>query len=226
MERQELPCSRMRFWQSAAVILWLPMHTWGFPRLLLRLYPGIGVINLNFWNYAVGAGLLSLLCWSFLRRDFDRIWENPGKILGMALGGCVLLMGANMAMSAIVFALVPQDNPNNQAVFDLVRTGRGRILATTVILAPVVEELIFRGGVFGLVRRGNRFAAYAVCILLFGVYHTWQYALADPANWLFVLEYLPAGFLLCFCYDRTECIWTPILLHMVNNSLTLLISGV
>ena len=225
MEEKKLPRSEMRLWQSIAAILWLPMHIYGFPWLLLRLFPGFTVGGLNFWTYAFGAGFLTLLCLGFLRRDFDRLWERPLYILGQALWGFFLLMAANFLLAILLYAFLPQENPNNQTILDLAKTDRGRILAITVVLAPLVEELMFRGGVFGLLRRWNRWLAYGLCVLAFGLYHTWQYALTDPIFWLYMLQYLPAGFLLCRSYEKTECIWTPILLHMLNNTISLLVLG-
>ena len=225
MEEKKLPRSEMRLWQSIAAILWLPMHIYGFPWLLLRLFPGFTAGGLNFWTYAFGAGFLTLLCLGFLRRDFDRLWERPLYILGQALWGFFLLMAANFLLAILLYAFLPQENPNNQTILDLAKTDRGRILAITVVLAPLVEELMFRGGVFGLLRRWNRWLAYGVCMLLFALYHTWQYALTDPIFWLYLLQYLPAGFILCLSYEKTECIWTAILLHMLNNSISLLALG-
>ena len=225
MEEKKLPRSEMRLWQSIAAILWLPMHVYGLPWLLLRLRSGFTLSGLNFWTYAIGAGLLTVLCLGFLRRDFDRVWERPLYILGQALWGFVLLMAADFLVAMLVYAVAPQENPNNEAILGLAKTDRGRILAIIVVLAPLVEELMFRGGVFGLLRRWNRWLAYGVCMLVFAVYHTWQYALDDPVFWIYLLQYLPAGFLLCRSYEKTECIWTPIFLHMLNNSVSLLVLG-
>ena len=224
-ENNRLPRSEMSLWQSIAAILWLPMHVLGLPWALDFLHPGFTLAGLNFWTYALGAGLMTLLCLGFLRRDFDRVWERPFYILGQVLLGYALLMAADFLVALLVYAVAPQENPNNEAILDLVKADPGRILAITVVLAPLVEELMFRGGVFGLLRRWNRWLAYGLCVLVFAVYHTWQYALDDPVFWIYLLQYLPAGFLLCRSYEKTECIWTPILLHMLNNSISLLALG-
>ena len=225
MDENKIPRSQMGPWQSAGAILWLPMHVLGLPWLLLRLFPGFTMGGLNFWTYAIGAGILTLLCLSFLRRDFDRLWERPLYILGQVLLGYGLLMAANLLLAILLSAFLPQENPNNEAILNLAKAHRGRILAITMVLAPLLEELIFRGGIFGLLRRWNRLLAYLVCMLVFGLYHTWQYALEDPLFWLYLLQYLPAGYLLCRSYEKTECIWTSVLLHMLNNSVSLLVLG-
>ena len=221
MEEREVPRSAMGRWETVAALVWLPIHVLGLPLLLVRLLPGITATGLNFWTYVFGCGFLMLFCIRFLRRDFDRLWERPLYILGQAVLGLFLLLAANILLSLVLTPFLPQDNPNNQALLDLAKRDRARITAATVVLAPILEELIFRGGLFGLLRRWSRVAAYAVCLLVFAVYHTWQYALEDPIYWLYLLEYLPAGWLLCRSYEKTECIWTPILLHILNNSLSL-----
>ena len=224
-ENKQLPRSEMTLWQSIAAILWLPIHVLVLPLALDYLHPGFTMAGLNFWTYALGAGLMTLLCLSFLRRDFDRVWEQPLYILGQVMLGYVLLMAADFLVALLVYAVAPQENPNNEAILNLVKADRGRILAITIVLAPLLEELMFRGGLFGLLRRWNRVLAYAVCMLVFGLYHTWQYALSDPIFWIYLLQYLPAGYILCRSYEKTECIWTSILLHMLNNGLSLLLLG-
>ncbi len=224
-ESKKLPRSEMALWQNIAAVLWLPMHVLGLPWALDYLHPGFTLAGLNFWTYALGAGLMTLLCLGFLRRDFDRVWERPFYILGQVLLGYALLMAADFLVALLVYAVAPRENPNNEAVLDLVKADPGRILAITIVLAPLLEELMFRGGVFGLLRRWNRVLAYAMCMLVFGLYHTWQYALSDTVFWVYLLQYLPAGYVLCRSYEKTESIWTPILLHMLNNGLSLLLLG-
>ena len=221
MEENKLPRSEMRRWETVLALLWLPVHVLGLPLLLLLLFPQMSMANVNFWTYALGAAALTLSCLVFLRRDFDRLWERPLYILGQAALGYALLMLANYLLAVVLGPFLPQDNPNNMALMDMVKAERQRIIAISVILAPILEELIFRGGVFGLLRRWNRVLAYGACLLLFGLYHTWQFALSDPIYWLYLIQYLPAGFFLCRSYEKTECIWTSILLHILNNGMSL-----
>lgn len=222
MEERSIPRSEMRLYERIGALLWIPVHVLGLPLLLLLLFPEISSSSLNFWTYAVGCSALTLLCLGFLRRDFDRLWEKPLRILGTAgLGFCVLLL-VDALLSALFLFILPWNNPNDYALMELLLEDRQRIIVITAILAPILEELMFRGGVFGLLRRKSRAAAYVLCMLLFALYHTWQYALEDPIYWLYLIQYLPAGFLLCLAYERTECIWTPIFLHMLNNGISLM----
>ena len=98
----------------------------------------------------------------------------------------------------------------------------GKTAAAAVFLAPIAEEAMFRGGLFALLRRRSRLAAYGVSMLLFALYHVWSFALSDPTAWLYLLQYLPAAFLLAHIYEKTNSLWSAIFLHMTVNGLALL----
>lgn len=83
-----------------------------------------------------------------------------------------------------------------------------------VILAPVVEELIFRGIIMhGLMRNYSGFTAVTVSALMFALFHLnpWQF----PAT--FIL-----GILLGIVMLRTRNIYLCIMGHALNNGLVLL----
>ena len=97
----------------------------------------------------------------------------------------------------------------------------GKTAALAIFLAPLVEEPVFRGAVFGgLYRRGRRLA-YGASMLLFSLYHVWGYALLDPIYWVYLLQYLPVSWLLCRCYERCNSIWGSIFFHMTVNAVSI-----
>ena len=213
--------SHMSRGETAAVLFWLPIHVLLLPTLLLMLFPGLSDADLNFWVYAVGALLMVLLCLRFLRRDFETLCDRTGFVFFQVMFSYGLMLLGNLVVVQLLSMVLPPENPNNTAAVDLALESEGKIFAATALLAPILEELMFRAGIFGLLRRRSRALAYAVCVLLFGIYHVWQYALSDPLSWLYVLQYVPIGILLCRCYEKTETIWTSIFLHMTVNSISL-----
>jgi len=220
-EENKIPVSRMSRGESVAALVWLPVHLLLLPLALVLLFPDMGEGDLNFWVYAGGAAVLVLLCRRFLRRDFDTLCERFGWVLMQVLVSYGAMMLANMAVGTLLELLLPEENPNNQAVMEVYRQSGGKIAASTVLLAPLVEELMFRAGLFGLLRRANRTLAYVACILLFAAYHVWPYAVEDPRYWLYILQYVPATYLLCRIYERTETVWAGIFLHMLVNAVSL-----
>jgi uncharacterized protein len=89
-------------------------------------------------------------------------------------------------------------------------------IALLVILAPISEEVCFRGMLFGGLReRLPRISAALLSGLIFGALHAVSGVSAVPPLIIF-------GFLLALLYERTGSIVPGIILHMLNNSVALL----
>lgn len=143
-------------------------------------------------------------------------------ILGMTLiFFAIETVLADIAVRSGATAVAGADNPNNGAIISMADANMGPVAGMTIFMAPVVEELIFRAGIFGALRRKNRIAAYVVTIFMFSVYHIYSYVIVDPVNWVYLLQYITISFLLCRCYEKTECIWSSIFLHMLINGISM-----
>lgn len=80
-----------------------------------------------------------------------------------------------------------------------------------VVFPPVFEELIFRGFMFGALRRQAGFWLSAIITsVAFGLVHGQPNVAADT----FVLSMF-----LCAVRERTGAIWAPIILHTLKNGL-------
>ena len=205
--------------EEILVLAWLPMHLVILPLIFNRfLDSGLDQTTANFSYYAIGFVYMFIVAFRFLRRDFDPLADRPFHCMLEILTGYFVMMCFNFCAAYCILLVFPNtENPNNAEVMDLVFQGFGKMKTTLMFFAPVVEEMMFRAGVFGTLRRRNRLAAYAVSALLFSLYHVWAYALQDPVYWIYVLEYVPVALLLCRCYERTNSIWSCIFFHMMVN---------
>ena len=90
------------------------------------------------------------------------------------------------------------------------------------VVTPFVEEVLFRGLVFGNLRSKRRVGAYAASCLLFALLHVWQFAVTgrDGAGFLLMLQYLVPGLVLAWVYERSGTLWTAIALHAGVNVLS------
>ena len=91
------------------------------------------------------------------------------------------------------------------------------VLAVVMIvgLAPIAEELFFRGFVFaGLRTRWSLWPAAITSGLIFGLVHA-------PTGITTVVPLAVLGFALCWLYDRTGSLWPCVIAHMINNGLAL-----
>jgi len=89
-----------------------------------------------------------------------------------------------------------------------------------VVLAPITEELIYRGVIFAGLKKRSKILAYVVSILMFSLIHVVFEAMSEGWGYLLVtLEYVPMSIALAYVYDKTNSIYSSMLLHMLNNFL-------
>ena len=85
------------------------------------------------------------------------------------------------------------------------------------VLAPISEELFFRGFVFsGLRSRMSLWPAAVISGLVFGLVHA-------PTGITTVVPLAVLGAVLAWLYDRTGSLWPPVIAHAFNNALALAI---
>lgn len=97
----------------------------------------------------------------------------------------------------------------NEVIGKVVGDGSIYSVAATVVLAPVCEELVFRGAIFNTLRRAFPvFPSVLICAFLFGLVHM------NPIQsaYAFVL-----GMLLCLVCVRFDSLWASIAMHIIFN---------
>lgn len=213
---------KSEFW-SAMVLLVL--HVAVFPmalNLLSAAKPELMTASqINLVYYALSLLLVAVLMGKYLRRSFDGLVDAPLRCLSSFFWGYAIYIALSIVASYALTALgVNADNLNEESISSMLTVDRGVIIAMTVFLAPIVEETLFRGGLFCGLHERSRVAAYVASITLFCLYHVWQYAVAlwDVSYLLLAIQYLPAAFVLCWMYERSGSVWTSIFFHMSVNA--------
>ncbi len=147
----------------------------------------------------------------FLKRRWAPL--SPSWLLTRPWGVLLWTTVASFGM-AIPFAWLQEHLP---ALPNVVEAEMHSILsdywgyAVVCLLAPLVEEVVFRGGVLRVLLRQMRpWAAVAVSALLFCLVH------GNPAQMPYAFI---AGLLLGWMYWRTGSVLPGIVYHWVNNSL-------
>lgn len=115
----------------------------------------------------------------------------------------------------LLMSLGVEGDSENQEIVSTMVSGFPLLMGlAVVVLAPIVEEILFRYFIFGFFRRYNRWIAYLISSVAFGAIHI----LGDIANnWMFLLPYSLMGLVLAVSYDATKRIGYPILIHAANN---------
>ena len=223
-KKKDVPfTSSMSRFERVAALGYIPMHVYLVPLSLFSFLNAeqISDLGVNVVCYAIAFVFLLACLWRFFRREFDALCDYGPEVLPEVAQSYGVLLLCNVAIGLALLLIGQAENPNNAEVVSLAGEDTGMTTAVAVFLAPVVEEAMFRGGVFGLLRKYSRAAAYIGSVLLFALYHIWGYALSDPTAWLYVLQYLPAGILLARAYEKTNSLWTSIFLHMTVNGIAM-----
>lgn len=195
------------------------------PGLLLGVAErlGIGPAGVNFAYYFLNFIFCVWIFKGYLSGSVAYASKHIGAFLWAVLLGCGACWATEYALGfALSFAAPEFYNINDQAVAAMLRQHPVLMAVGTVALVPVAEECLFRGLIFSQLKPGNRAMAYAVSALLFCAVHVMGYVGSYPAAVLGLcfLQYLPAGLILAWSYERCGSVLAPILIHTTVNILS------
>ncbi len=93
------------------------------------------------------------------------------------------------------------------------------IFFTLVILAPLAEELLFRGYLFGKLKKaGPVWLAIFVSALGFGLAHLWTGS-GGALQWAVVIDTFVLGLVLAGLRASTGAIWAGVMVHAIKNGI-------
>jgi membrane protease YdiL (CAAX protease family) len=160
----------------------------------------------------------------------------PGAVSWQELGlrpmslDRVLRVGLTTGLVGLIMTVVLQLilqqvglRANQVEQFDFVRSagtaGFALVLTSAAVTAPFVEELFFRGMLFGLLRRRHQpWVAYVVSGVLFAALHLVPMVM-NPAQMAGLgIGIFALGTLLAWTYQRTGSLYPSMVAHAVNNA--------
>ncbi|KAF5055854.1 CPBP intramembrane metalloprotease [anaerobic digester metagenome] len=207
-------------------LLVLPFATEPLFRLIsILLDVNIGKGLQNTIYYYVIFALTVIIFHGLLARTSRNLMDNLGTAAKTLGAGLIALYGLNELVYRLTHMLIgTQTNLNDMTINAQIDTAPRSTLVIVILLAPFVEEVLFRGLVFGGLRSHSRTVAYLVSCLLFAFLHVWQYAWGshDVAYFWLMVQYLVPGMVLAWAYDHSGTLWTSVGLHTAANALSVL----
>lgn len=184
-------------------------------------------LNLPGWGLQFGIFALNFLCslviyHRFLIFSWDTACEKPGKVFGSGVLGLLVYYGGTIGVTTLIMLLRPDyANLNNGSVSQLASEGGFWIFLAIGLFAPVAEELLYRGILFQGFYHRSPILAWSISVLSFALVHVvgyiGQYDL--PLFLLALCQYIPAGISLCLAYRMSGTIITPMLIHIMINTI-------
>lgn len=129
-------------------------------------------------------------------------------MIGLTYLGIYIVTG----LGAMVMMWEGVSNRTNQAAIENAHMNPFVLITVTVIMAPIVEELVFRGLLMGRVFNPDSIVGLILSGLLFGLVHT-------PNSMGVWIIYGGMGLVLATVYRVSKKLEYSIMAHMINNSI-------
>jgi uncharacterized protein len=169
-----------------------------------------GDVFATMWVVTLGFAIVTL---GFAIPNHALVLPLLGRAGFRPLGYLVLL-----ALAPVIVALIHGYVRGLGILFDLEQPGEldsfgshgiGIAILLVAIVPPVVEEIGFRGVIFGALRRNLRFSEALVISSFASAFAH----LSVPS----ILTHAPLGFYLCWLRYRSNSLWPPMFAHACHN---------
>lgn len=196
---------------------------------LLLFIPGVGDLFLQFidvdrkeagiilvaWWSTITMAITFILSFVFISRNknFWNVFQGEKASIGESIGWGILgfflvLVGQSIAANIEMALGIPVGSENTETIV-LITDIAPIMMLTTVLFAPVLEELIFRRVVFGsIIQTQNFWLAGIISAIVFAAIHM---------EFTHLLIYAVSGLIFAFLYYKTKRLLTSIIAHMLLN---------
>ena len=177
--------------------------------------------KLNFIYYFINFALIVPAFGKFLLQSLKDALRVPFPTIWLALLGYMGNLALSEILAIFLLVLVPGfANINDLNVALMLQEEFSLLAIGIVVLVPVVEETLFRGMIFRNLYDRSPAGAYLISMVAFAAIHVTGYVGSVEPIYILLsfLQYLPAGYCLCFAYRRSGTIISPILMHMIVNA--------
>ncbi len=213
--------------QQTAGLLYTLVSLFLLPSILVSLLPGWEASRLNFLYYILNFLWMGGILLPFLKGQLTLVRQNFPKVLLWAAAGFAVYFLCNALVFRGIQLFFPDfSNQNDSHIAQQLSEDFLLVTVGTAILVPFAEELMHRAVLFGALYQKSPATAYILSTLFFAAVHVVGYLGAVPAAYLALsfLQYIPAGLILAWCYRKSGCIFTPMLLHAAINTMGILAS--
>lgn len=143
------------------------------------------------------------------------IFQRLQWVIGMYFG-LILIVGGLTLLNQLIYH--QSQTANNQVIIDLVKQGplmKWLFGVSTIIFAPIIEELIFRGLMLNLWPHPQAtWTPMVVSSILFSLGHV-------SSNPISFLIYFAMGMCFAYLYRQTGDLKNSMLIHIINNTLAM-----
>lgn len=199
-----------------------------FRDFTLRLNPDAKMIHPWFQMiiYCLMIGVSMTVAWPLLKESLQALQMNFKSILKTCFQMLVLFYLTNIVINVIILMFSSVDESANQAqVVQMMHLVPFVTLFSSLIYAPIVEEIVFRGVCYRALRpKLSVLSAALFSAFAFGFIHIMSSLLiGNFTDFIYILSYGCIGFFLALTYEKTNSIFGSMFLHFLNNAIACLL---
>ncbi len=224
-------------------LLYIPMakkeQTMGLVWLMLMLgstllFPLRTSALWEFVFYGANFAAALLIFRSFLAASIQVPLTPFTTVLKFSMLGLILAQLANLLTNDLIFYFLPNHfyyDATGPHFVNICKTALATFASENlpltaiamILFVPVVEEVLYRGLVFGNLVQKNLPLAYVVSTVLYCLILIRPILGGYSADYIILsfVQYIPINLMFCWIYTRTETILTPILAHTVMNAVSI-----
>ena len=199
-----------------------------FAKLTLWYDPSATMIPLSLQYFAYGITFILIIYGSkpVLIKSYQLLKGNLIGIIKTVIGHACILLLLNMVLSIFVSLLTKTTTSNNQS--EIIQSSYAQPVLNMIVtigFAPIVEECVFRGGIYLKLRsRLGFFASGAISAACFGLIHVLSSVTnGNLIDISYLLVYAGIGFLLAYTMEKTKTIYACMLVHAICNLVSLMV---
>ena len=179
--------------------------------------------NLLLSTFSNGVLLIILLTMYFdeLKKDFKNLKGKFNAFSDVAVKCWLIGLIIMIITNTIIGKLTPAQTVNEDSVQDIIHSTSYMSLLTIGILAPIIEEIVFRKSFRDIFSKSWLFILASG--LIFGALHV---VIDFNSLWdfLYIIPYSSLGIAFAIAYVKTDNIYTSIFMHMFHNTALTLLS--
>lgn len=206
--------------------------------LVISIYPEIkhwDSTQANNWiSNSTGAQFIYVLIsevmtltilWAFIRKkvSFPQLGLKKGKLIDLAyfVGGVIAYFVLYILAIGIISFFIHINTSQQQDIGFNDVSGLGATVMTfisLVILPPIVEEITFRGFLFGALRQRFNFIIGAVITSsLFAIPHLLESDSGQGLLWIAGIDTFVLSLVLCYLREKSGRLWASMGVHALKN---------
>lgn len=211
------------------IIVMLLFFNSNYIKLFFATILNIKIKNISNLNYLI-LTILSDIVLSFifyliyrkeLKKDFNTFKNNFNKCFDSGLKYWLIGLSIMVIANILIAMFTPLSNSTNEkSVQSLIPTSPALMFIAAGIFAPIIEEITFRKTFQTIFK--NKWTFAIISFLVFGYIHVMNSN--NPLELLYIVPYGSLGLVFALTDYETNTVFTSIMMHMIHNSMLIILS--